>query len=275
MAHTLARKWALNRQARLRIEDLDSVVNRRTEELRAANAEMVKEIAERKQVEAALQLSEERFAKAFTASPLPMTIQTLNDGRYVDVNENFENITGFSREEILDRPAADLNIWAEAEARAKLIQQIEEKRSVRNFRIKLRAKSAQLRDTIVSAEVFSLRGQTFVLLIVEDVTERLSLESQLRQAQKMEAAGHLASGVAHDFNNILTVIQGHVELTLAAKDLGATVRHSMRQVTAAAQRAAALTRQLLVFSRKQVMQLKVVNLNEIIRNLIWRKCCGG
>src|SRR5260370_23408159 len=241
MAHTLARKWALNRQARLRIEDLDSVVNRRTEELRAANAEMVKEIAERKQVEAALQLSEERFAKAFTASPLPMTIQTLNDGRYVDVNENFENITAFSREAILDRPAADLNIWAEAEARAKLIQQIEEKRSVRNFRIKLRAKSAQLRDTIVSAEVFSLRGQTFVLLIVEDVTERLSLESQLRQAQKMEAAGHLASGVAHDFNNILTVIQGHVELTLAAKHLGATARHSMKQLTPAPQPAPPLT----------------------------------
>src|SRR6267378_1570928 len=120
IAHTLARKWALNRQARLRIEDLDGMVNRRTQELSAANAEMMKEIVERKQVEAALALSEERFAKAFRASPLPMAIQTLNDRSYVDANENFVKLAGFSREELFGGLPAEINIWAEPEAGAKL-----------------------------------------------------------------------------------------------------------------------------------------------------------
>src|SRR6267378_2485824 len=162
IAHTLARKWTLTRQAKLRIEDLDGMVNRRTEELRAANEEMLKEIAERKQVQEALQLSEERFAKAFRASPLPMTIQTLHDRRYVDVNENFVNLTGLPREELLGNPTVELKIWAEDEARASLFLAIEEQRSIRGFRIKLRGSSGNLRETLVSAELFSLRDQTFV-----------------------------------------------------------------------------------------------------------------
>lgn len=267
IAHTLARKWALNRQARLRIEDLDNIVNQRTEELRAANAEMTREINERKLVEAALQRSEEKFAKAFRASPLAMAIQSLEDCRYVDANENFAKLTGISRDALLNADHPTLKIWADPDGQSKMYEAIEQRRSVRNFKIKLKPVDGDLRDTLVSAEVFSLRQEAFVLLIAEDITERLSLENQLRQAQKMEAVGHLASGVAHDFNNILTVIQGHVELTLAAKDLGSTVRESMRQVRSAAQRAAALTRQLLVFSRKQVMQLKVVDLNQVIRHL--------
>jgi two-component system cell cycle sensor histidine kinase/response regulator CckA len=267
IAHTLARKWALNRQARLRIEDLDNIVNQRTDDLRAANAEMVREINERKQVEAALQLSEEKFAKAFRASPLAMAIQKLDDGCYVDANENFAKLTGRTRDELLNADRATPKIWPDADAQSKLYGAIKQQRSVRNFKIKLKPISGDFRETLVSAEVFNLREQDFVLLIAEDITERLSLENQLRQAQKMEAVGHLASGVAHDFNNILTVIQGHVELTLAVKDLGSTVRASMRQVRSAAQRAAALTRQLLVFSRKQVMQLKVVDLNNVIHQL--------
>jgi signal transduction histidine kinase/ActR/RegA family two-component response regulator/HAMP domain-containing protein len=98
----------------------------------------------------------------------------------------------------------------------------------------------------------------------EDITERLSLEEQLRQSQKMESIGQLASGVAHDFNNMLTIIQGHTSLLLAKPTLPSEAVDSIQAVFFAAERAARLTRQLLMFSRKNVMQPKPLDLRELV-----------
>jgi signal transduction histidine kinase/CheY-like chemotaxis protein/HAMP domain-containing protein len=102
---------------------------------------------------------------------------------------------------------------------------------------------------------------------VEDITGRLSLEAQLRQAQKMESVGQLAAGVAHDFNNMLTVIQGHSGLLLAKTALPPGLRDSAQAIFYAAERAASLTRQLLVFSRKNVMQVQQLDLREVVGNI--------
>src|SRR5208283_4095847 len=103
---------------------------------------------------------------------------------------------------------------------------------------------------------------------VNDITDRLNLEAQLRHSVKMDAVGQLAAGVAHDFNNILTIIQGHADLLLQSRTLLAANEKSVRQISGAAQRASKLIKQLLMFSRKQVMQPRHINLNEIISNLI-------
>jgi signal transduction histidine kinase/ActR/RegA family two-component response regulator len=100
-----------------------------------------------------------------------------------------------------------------------------------------------------------------------DITERLALEAQLRHSVKMEAVGQLAAGVAHDFNNILTVIQGHADLLLQAQQSPEANEKSIRQIAGAAERASGLIKQLLMFSRKQVMQTRNINLNEIISNI--------
>ncbi len=100
-----------------------------------------------------------------------------------------------------------------------------------------------------------------------DITERLALEAQLRHSVKMEAVGQLAAGVAHDFNNILTVTQGHADLLLQASQTPDSNENSIRQIAGAAERASKLIKQLLMFSRKQVMQTRYINLNEIITNL--------
>ena len=102
---------------------------------------------------------------------------------------------------------------------------------------------------------------------VEDITERLSLEAQLRQAQKMESIGQLAAGVAHDFNNMLTIIQGHSSSLLARPALPPEVVDSVQAVYFAAERAAGLTRQLLMFSRKNVMQPERLDLQKIVGNM--------
>ncbi|MGP8200657.1 MAG: ATP-binding protein [Limisphaerales bacterium] len=103
---------------------------------------------------------------------------------------------------------------------------------------------------------------------VNDITERLNLEAQLRHTVKMEAVGQLAAGVAHDFNNILTIIQGHSDLMLQSHTLQPANEKSVRQISAAARRAGKLIKQLLMFSRKQVMEPRLLNFNDIINNLL-------
>ncbi len=106
-----------------------------------------------------------------------------------------------------------------------------------------------------------------VVGFISDITERRALESQLRQAQKMEAVGRLAGGVAHDFNNLLTIINGYSAMQMGRTDPSDPVHHEAEQIKAAADRAAALTQQLLAFSRQQVLQPRPVNLNDIVRNV--------
>jgi two-component system, cell cycle sensor histidine kinase and response regulator CckA len=110
-------------------------------------------------------------------------------------------------------------------------------------------------------------GSRLVHCYGSDITERLNLEAQLRHSVKMEAVGQLAAGVAHDFNNILTIIQGHAELLTQTPGLGSTCENSARQIGSAAERASQLINRLLMFSRKQVMQQRHVNLNEIIEHI--------
>ena len=102
---------------------------------------------------------------------------------------------------------------------------------------------------------------------VQDITERQRIEDQLRQALKMEAVGQLAGGIAHDFNNILTVIKGHLGLVLSGPPLAPGVAESLREVEGAAGRAANLTRQLLMFSRRQVLHIRQVDLNDVVANV--------
>jgi len=116
--------------------------------------------------------------------------------------------------------------------------------------------------------LFDAAGKIDGLVItVEDITERLMLEAQLRQSQKMESVGQLAAGVAHDINNILTVIQGHAGLLLNAVSPDADSTRSIKQISAASERAASFIRQLLTFSRKQIFRSKILDLNAVLQNL--------
>src|SRR3954469_11936749 len=113
----------------------------------------------------------------------------------------------------------------------------------------------------------AIRGEgneIFLELFTEDVTERRALEQQLRQAQKMEAVGRLAGGIAHDFNNLLMVISGYSEFLLERIGNDATLRGHAQEISNAAGRATSLTRQLLAFSRKQMLAPKIVDLNSVV-----------
>ena len=126
----------------------------------------------------------------------------------------------------------------------------------------------QRNERTVSWSFFPIPKIQVVHCYAGEITERLSLEDQLRQSQKMESIGQLAAGVAHDFNNLLTVIQGHAGLLNTQPDLGAESLDSIQHITAAAHRAANLTHQLLAFSRKQLMRLRVIAINEVLDHIL-------
>jgi signal transduction histidine kinase len=125
-----------------------------------------------------------------------------------------------------------------------------------------------IQNRTVSWSFIPVPGNRLVHCYGSDITDRLNLEAQLRHSVKMEAVGQLAAGVAHDFNNILTIIQGHAGLLTRAPGLDANCANSAQEITAAAERASQLITRLLMFSRKQVMQQRHANLNDIIQHIL-------
>jgi signal transduction histidine kinase/DNA-binding NtrC family response regulator len=265
MAHALARKWELTQIARRQMEDLEEMVNERTADLRAANDALTSEVAERTMAETALRHSEERFSKAFYGSPLPMAIRRLDISGYLDVNASFLTLLDVSREEALAEGALS---WTDTEIDAEIAAELGDCQSVREMPASIRTRTGETRELLVTAQVLKLGNAPYQLLILQDVTARARLENELRQAQKMEAVGRLAAGVAHDFNNILTVILGNTALQLRNPHLDEKLNTSLQQVEHAAERATALTRQLLAYSRKQIIQRRPLALNETVEQTI-------
>ena len=129
-----------------------------------------------------------------------------------------------------------------------------------------RLKDGTLIDVEITAGKVVFEGRAAALVLAHDVTERRRLEERLAQAEKMEAIGRLAGGVAHDFNNLLTVISGYAEILLARAG-GDRARDQIGEIAHAAEQASALTRQLLAFSRRQVLHPRVLDLNEIVAGM--------
>ena len=214
-----------------------------------------------------LRKSEERFSKAFRSSPAAMTISTEAEGRYLDVNEAFLQLLGYQSVDVIGSTAERLNFWAEPSQRIEMLRQLRERGRVNGFRTQYTTSEGDIREADVTAELIDLTGQACVLAITRDITETLRLESQLRQAQKMEAVGRLAGGVAHDFNNLLGVILGYSDLSLRLIAPEDPVSRHLEQIQKASERAVSLTRQLLAFSRQQVVFPKILDLNEVVRNM--------
>jgi PAS domain S-box-containing protein len=224
------------------------------------------EIARRRQIEEELQQSEQRFFKAFRFSPEGMSITTLKEGRYIEANDAFLCTLGYEREELVGKTSDELKIWANPEDRDVMVSKILRDEPVRELQLNARTRSGQIRQVLLSLETIQLQDESCLLASVRDITEHKLLEEQLRQALKMEAVGRLAGGVAHDFNNLLGIIMGYGELLLGKLSSTDSNRKTVEHIFDAAKRASEVTRQLLAFSRRQVLQAEVVDLCAVVRN---------
>jgi two-component system cell cycle sensor histidine kinase/response regulator CckA len=224
--------------------------------------ELATEIARRTAAAIEVQRSDERYRMLFEASPMPMWVYDADTLAFVAVNDAAIRHYGYTRDEFLAmritdiRPAEDVPaMLADVKARggpgspnAKVWQHIRKDRSVISVEI--------------TAGRITFEGRKAALVLAHDVTERLRLEQRLADAEKMEAIGRLAGGVAHDFNNLLTVIAGYAEI-LERRDGS----EEAGEISRAAAQAAALTHQLLAFSRRQVLHPRVVDLNQIVAGM--------
>ncbi len=350
----------------------------------------IHDIHQRKQAEEALRKSEERFHRAFSVSPVAISLTETKSGHILDINDRFARLLGYERDELIGRTSFEMGIWEDSTDRERLVADIQASRPVRDREIRLRTKTGEIRHIVGSVEpleigdervllsVFqditerkraeeNLRvseeryrllfennpfpmwvsddatlaflavneaacrhygysreeflsmtirdirpseapapfrrterepsehpesgvwrhrkkdgaiieveitanpllfgGRDARLVLAADVTERRLLENQLHQAQKMKAVGQLAGGIAHDFNNLLTVILGYGDVVRNGLPDEHPLRPEIDQIQRAGERAASLTRQLLAFSRRQVLLPQLLDVNEVVTDV--------
>jgi len=229
---------------------------------------VIQDITEIKKAEQALADSESRFR---------LIVENANDAMYVLskkhfilVNPKMIELFGFTKEELLN-PTFDPMKLIAPESHEFIIQR-QKSFMAGNFvpeeyEFKGQDIAGNTYDIEANLTSILLDGEPAVLGMLRDVTEKNQLEVQLRQSQKMEAIGTLAGGIAHDFNNLLTVISGHIELAQLKLDDENPLKRHIGEIEKAGKRAQNLTRQLLAFSRKQIIKRKTIDLNEIIEDL--------
>jgi two-component system, cell cycle sensor histidine kinase and response regulator CckA len=227
-----------------------------------------RDISDRKRAEEEFRQSQQKLRIHLEHTPLAV-IEWDIEFRVADWNASAERIFGYSREEALGKHASFIvppefrehveSIWRGLLNRKGGIRSTND-----NVTRDGRIITCEWYNTPLIDEAGSVLGAAS---LAQDVTERVALEERLRQSQKMEAVGRLAGGVAHDFNNLLTVILGYGQVLADGLPAGSKLADSTAQIKSAADRAAGITRQLLAFSRKQVLSPRVIDLNDIMLNM--------
>jgi len=224
----------------------------------------VRDITERVQAEAALKISETHHRSVFEGAVHGIYRGTL-DGRFLDVNPALVAMLGYSSTEEVLKLSVSQDVFAEPEEGLRLLHKWQVTAEIEE-EVQWKRRDQRLITVRLSGRVLRTENQRAAGLevIAEDVTERRALEEQLRQAQKIEAVGQLAGGMAHEFNNYLGIVLGYSELLLEEAGTTEGLRRNVAEIKAATQRTASLTRQLLALSRRQVLEPKVLDVNAVV-----------
>lgn len=225
------------------------------------------DITERRSAEEARRQADERYRVLVdTARDVILTFDP--EGVITSVNPACEIISGWKQSDWIGRFYGPLIIEEDRALAFERFRDALNGKQTPPYELRAHRKDGSQMTVEVTLTPITENGKVASCLgIARDVTERRQLETQLRQVQKMESIGQLAGGVAHDFNNILTVIQGHAALVQSTENLPAEVVDSIEQISQAAERAANLTRQLLAFSRRQLLRPRPVDLNEVVADM--------
>lgn len=247
-------------------EKLEQQISDRTAELRISNEKLTVKINEHMSTEEALIESNERFSNAFENAPIMMSISSLDDSICLDVNQRFVDVAGYSKEEIIGKSFIELGVIASAD-KEKILVALKEDKRIYDLELNFRSKHGKELIWNYSGQIITIGGNKYVLSASMDITEQRLFEQHLRQSQKMEAIGQMAGGMAHDFNNILTVIMGYGQMLKMDESLTVGAQEAIDQIISSSEKAARLTGGMLAFSRKQNLTLEYENLNNIVHHV--------
>jgi PAS domain S-box-containing protein len=223
---------------------------------------------EYKRNEEALRRSEARY-RSLVQSAVYGIYRSSLEGRFFDVNPALITMLGYDSAEEVVALDPSTDVFLDPSEQARVMGEFQRGARLDNVEVRWKRKDGSAITVRLSGRVVNSPEETaeVVEIIAEDITERRVLENQFRQAQKMEAVGRLAGGVAHDFNNLLMVISGYTEVLLEHTRKSNPMYPKIEAIHQATDRATTLTRQLLAFSRKQLLELKVVDLNIIVEDM--------
>ncbi|MBZ0258804.1 PAS domain-containing protein, partial [bacterium] len=262
-------RWVLDRG---RVVETDE----RGKPVRASGTHL--EITERKRYESELAKRNEFIESVLNQLPIGVFVVEIQSDIVIYINQEYVHILGWPEDVLRNKDAFYESVFPDPDYRAEIKNRIasdlNQSNAERHSWNALTITTSSGQKKIVNLACIHIWTQQLAIYIVEDITDEVTakldnenLEEQLRQSQRIEAIGRLAGGIAHDFNNLLVAILGYSDLALKDLDENEPVRHQIAEIKKAGDRAEKLTRQLLAFSRKQVLQPIVLNLNELILDM--------
>lgn len=227
-----------------------------------------RDITEKRRAQEELRRSEANFRSLIHDAPFGVLRSTL-EGRVLQANPALVNMLGYNSEEELLQLNLERDVYHDPKQRQSLIEKFSQKKDIHNVEVQWKRKDGNIITALLNGRRIegADQTQTHYEVFAEDITQRRTLERQLFQSQKMEAIGRLAGGIAHDFNNLLGVVLGHTEILEEAAGQDKRLQRSVEAIQSATQRAAALTTQLLAFSRKQMVEPRILDLNVAVREI--------
>ncbi len=226
-----------------------------------------RDITERKQMEEALRLSEECFSKAFNASPIAMTISTLEEGRYIKVNNAFCRIVGYSHAEAIGRTSLDLGIWMDTADRHMVKQIILAKQIAHEMEIGFYIKSGEQRLGLYSAEGLEIEGEPCILSVLTDITDLRQMEVEMTRLDRLNLVGEMAASIGHEIRNPMTTVRGYLQILREIKDYSQELE-CFDLMIEELDRANSIITEFLSLAKNKIVDTKPRNINIIIIKLL-------
>lgn len=237
-----------------------------TAKLDSDEKKLTREIIGKFEAEEALRLSGELFSKAFNCSPQIISVSKVADGRYLLLNDSFYQITGNSLEESIGKTAMELGIWADLEERKCLSEIILKDGRVRDFQLKFKTKSGEIRLGLYSAELVKIGDELCMIGTTIDITDHRRMEKEIARIDQMNLVGAIAASIGHEIRNPMTSVRGFLQL-LSNKEEYIQDQEFFQLMIEELDRANAIITEFLSLAKNKAVDLRLHDLNSIINNI--------
>jgi PAS domain S-box-containing protein len=214
-----------------------------------------------------LYMSEDKFSKAFNSSPMMISITTLKDGKFVEVNDSLCRAVGYSREEILGRTVFEVGIWKNDEDNVLFAQKFKENKVVKDLEIRFYKKNQEQRLAVCSAELIDIGGETCLLSIFTDITEQKKMEIEMYRLDRLGLVGEMAASIGHEIRNPMTTVRGFLQIMRSNEECIQNKEYFDIMIEEL-DRANSIISEFLSLARNKMVELKPADLRSILTNII-------